>query len=196
MALLWMWWDRLQYLSPLATLQLSKYIFVVVTALAVDCLLGVGYLVAHGVIIDYDRGCVVIEDKKPFTLPNGVTTTNLDTCDRVISVRDTTTIPSHMVQLVDVSLPDAAKLLGLSNILVEPAIVANTPKHVLFARTCSPVFNNNHAVVQVMNISPTTVTIYRGTKLGEFIPLMELQLVESQQQQAYQPPSSPCWTLI
>ena len=53
------------------------------------------------------------------------------------------------------------------------------------------IINDNHAVVQVMNISPMAVTIYRGTKLGKFTPLTELLIVEeSPQQQPCQQTSS------
>ena len=136
--------------------------------------------VSIGNFIDYKHGCVVINDTKiPFILKSGVATTpGPSTCDRIISVLHTITIPGRTVQLLDVSLPDAAKPMGLSNILMEPVSTANTPKHVLIARTFSPVFNDNHAVVQTMNISPTATTIYSGTTLGEFTPLTELLLVE------------------
>lgn len=40
--------------------------FVVVNTLTADCLLGADYLVAHGIIINYKRGCVVIKDKNTF----------------------------------------------------------------------------------------------------------------------------------
>ena len=48
----------------------------------------------------------------------------------------------------------------LINILVEPDATANIPKHVFVARAFSPVFNSTHAIVQVMNINPTAVTLY------------------------------------
>ena len=83
-------------------------------------------------------------------------------------------------------MPDEAKPMSLSNILVEPVTTGNIPKHILVARTFSPVFNDNHGVVQIMNISPTAITIYSATKLGEFTPLTELLLVESLQQQPCQ----------
>ena len=107
----------------------TKQAFVVVNALTVDCLLGADYLVAHGVIIDYKRGFVVIKDSEiPFTLKSGVTTTsNLFMCNRTISVLNTMTIPGRAVQLLDVSLPHEATLMGLSNILVEPGTDANIP---------------------------------------------------------------------
>ena len=69
--------------------------------------------------------------------------------------------------------------MGLSNILIEPQAITNASNHLL---TLSPVFNGAQAVVQIINLSPTTVTIYQGTKLGEFTPQTELLLVESPQQ--------------
>ena len=47
----------------IATLK-TEQVFIVVTNLTVDCLLGVDYLVTHGVIIDYKCGCVVIKDNE------------------------------------------------------------------------------------------------------------------------------------
>ena len=89
----------------------------------------------------------------------------------MISVLNIITIPGRTVQLLDASLSDEAKVMALSNILVEPSTAANVPKDVLVARILSPVFCDNHAVVQVMKISPTAVTICGGAKLGEFTPL-------------------------
>ena len=104
-------------------------------------------------------------------------------CDRMISLLNTITIPGHTIQLLNVSLLHEAKMMGLSNILVEPSTATNIPK---YARTFSPVFCDNHTVVQVMNISPTAVTIYGGAKFKEFTPLTELLLLQSPQQQPCQ----------
>ena len=93
----------------------TEQVFVVVNALTVDCLLGADYLVAHGVIIDYKRGCVVIKDNEiPFTLKSGVATiSDLSMCDRILSVLNTITIPSRTVQLLDVSLPKEANIASM-----------------------------------------------------------------------------------
>ena len=107
-------------------------------------------------------------------------------CDRMISLLNTITIPGHTIQLLDVSLLHEAKMMGLSNILVEPSTTTNIPKYVLVGRTFSPVFCDNHTIVQVMNISPTAVTIYGGAKFREFTPLSELLLLQSPQQQPCQ----------
>ena len=158
-----------------------EQVFVVVNTFAVDCLLGTDNLVAHGVIIDYKCSFVVIQDNDvPFTLKGCIATTlDASTCNKVISVLNTITIPGRAIQLLDVSLPDEAKAMGLSNILVEPDATGNISKHVVVARIFSPVFNSTHAIVQVMNINPTAVTLYGGTKLGEFTPLEELLLVKT-----------------
>lgn len=66
--------------------------------------------------------------------------------------------------------------------MVEPGTTANIPKHVLVARTFSPVFLEKYAVVQVMNISQTAVIKYGDANLGEFTSLTEPLLVESPQQ--------------
>ena len=61
--------------------------------------------------------------------------------------------------------------MDLCNILVEPGTNGNICKHFLVARTFSPVFQDNHVVVQVMNISPTAIIIYGGARLGENLHL-------------------------
>ena len=84
-------------------------------------------------IINYKCGYVVIKDNEiPFTLKNA--TSGPSTCDRIISVLNTITIPGHTIQLLDISLLDEAKLMGLSNILVEPVTAANILKRVLVAK--------------------------------------------------------------
>ena len=53
---------------------------------------------------------------------------------------------------------------------MEPLSTDKVLQHVLMGRTFSPVHNGNFAVMQVMNISPTPLTIHQGTKLGECTP--------------------------
>ena len=118
----------------------TEQVFVVVNALTMYYLLGADYLVAHGVIIDYKRGCVVIKDNEILLR----IISDLSMCNRIIYVLNTITIPDHAVQLLDVNLPDEATKMGLSNIMVESGTATNIPKHVLVARTFSPVCIGNH----------------------------------------------------
>ena len=113
----------------------------------------------------------------PFTIANGVaTTTKYASCNRTISTLQTVTIPSRSIQLIDVTLPDDVKSMDLSSVLIEPLSTAKVPQLVLMGRTFSPVHNGNLAVMQVMNISPTPLTIHQGTKLGEYTPWQNYHL--------------------
>ena len=115
---------------------------------------------------------------------HGIAMTNHVVCDGLVSVSETTTIPGRTIQLISVSLPNEAKEMGLSSVLIEPC-GDKSPSHILIARTFSPVNANNCAIIQVMNTSPTPVTIYQNTTLGLYTPISELLLVES-----HQPPPS------
>ena len=156
----------------------SNQVFIVMRILTVDCLLGADYLVAHEVVINYKQGIVEIKVHNiPFTLMNGVATIRQHMpCNQTISALQTITIPGCSVQLIDVTLPDDAKSMDL---LIKPHTAAKVPKHVVMARTFSPVSNGHLAVIQVMNISPTPLTIHQGTKLGEYTPLAELLLIDT-----------------
>ena len=159
----------------------SDQVFIVMRTLTVDCLLGADYLVAHEVVINYKQAIVEIKGHNiPFTLTNSVATIRQHMpCNQTISALHTMTIPGHSVQLIDVTLPDNAKSMDLPSVLIEPHTAAKIPKHVVMARTCSPVCNGHLAVNQVMHISPTPLTIYQGTKLGEYTPLAELLLIDT-----------------
>ena len=65
-----------------------------------------------------------------------------------------------------------------SNDLVEPHWHTGTPKHLLFARTISTV-QEGCVELQVTNSSPTPVKLFHGTKIGQFTPLEQVQLVDT-----------------
>ena len=46
------------------------------------------------------------------------------------------------------------------------------------ARTLSPVMLGKEVVLQVMNVSPTPITIYKGMKLGKATPRQNVMLVD------------------
>ena len=98
-----------------------------------------------------------------------------------MSASQTTTIPGRTIQLLAVSLPTEVKTMGFSSVLIEPQYPDRLPSHISIARTFSSVNNDSLAIIQVMNISSTPMTIYQGTNLGQFTPFSELLLVESQQ---------------
>lgn len=160
----------------------TEQVFTVVNTLTVDCLLGSDFLTAQEVIIDYKNGTVLIKGNDiPFTMNRGIATTSHAVRNGFVSASQTTTIPGRSIQLIDVSLPNEATWTNLSSILIEPMDAEKLPSQILIARTFSTVNSDNRAVVQVMNINPTPVTIYQCTTLGQFTPLSELLLVDSQQ---------------
>jgi len=69
-------------------------VFVVVTKLTVDCLLGVDYLIANEVIIDYKHHCVVTNGNElPFTLTKEITNTIKSLQGYTATVLETVVIP-------------------------------------------------------------------------------------------------------
>ena len=89
----------------------------------------------------------------------------------VICADKNVTIPGRTVQLVDVSLPKELREQDVNSILIEPTYNAKLPQHLMVARALSPVLSGRHALLQVMNNSPTAATIYKGTKVGIATPL-------------------------
>ena len=78
-----------------------------------------------------------------------------------------------------------------NNILIEPSESIKLPQHLIAARTFSPVVRGDHALMQIMNISPAAVTIYKGTKMGKITPLSDLLMVESTEQPTVPQPVPP-----
>ena len=52
------------------------------------------------------------------------------------------------------------------------------PMNLCITRTLSPVMSRKEVIVQVMNVSPTPITIYKGMKLGEATPRHNVMLVD------------------
>ena len=51
---------------------------------------------------------------------------------------------------------------------------SNSPNHLLFPRTLSKVTSGGHIFIQVINISPNDITLYKNTKLGCCTPVENL----------------------
>ena len=160
----------------------SEQVFTVVKMLTVDCLLGVDYLTANEVIIDYKHNHVTIRGHIiPFTLKNGIANTiQFSSNNAVTSTLKTTTIPGRTIQLLDVQLPNGVTQQNFSSVLIEPLHTSRLPKHRIAARTISPTSSSKCAVIQVMNIIPAAVTVYKGTKVGNITPLSDLLIVDNE----------------
>ena len=65
---------------------------------------------------------------------------------------------------------------------MEPYWHTGTLKHLLFARSVSTV-REGCVELQVTNSSPTPVKLFHGTKIGQFTPLEQVQVVDTVQEQ-------------
>ena len=97
------------------------------------------------------------------------------TCDSVaVTAPVDMEIPGRTIQLIQGELQ--GEYNNISEALVEPASGA-PPTNLCVARTLTPVQSGKEVILQVMNVSPTPVTIYKGMKLGKAIPRHHVLMV-------------------
>ena len=89
-----------------------------------------------------------------------------------ISVPSNISIPGLSVQFLT-GKPNAP--CNATSGLVDP--LTQSPKHICVARSLSPFANGSDILLQVMNISPTPVTIYKGTNMATMVPEHSVMLV-------------------
>ena len=63
---------------------------------------------------------------------------------------------------------------NVANVLVEPLESMSIPTHVCVARSLSALCNNTDVILQVMNVGPTPVTLYKGMCLATATPENEI----------------------
>ena len=114
-------------------------------------MLGVDYLIANEVIIDYKCHCVVIKGNEIlFTLNQGIANTIQPSPSYTATVLETVTIPGRYIQLIDIALPDKVKVRNTVSAFIEPLDTDELPQHLLAARTLSPVFNDHAQFSMIM----------------------------------------------
>ena len=60
-----------------------------------------------------------------------------------------------------------------------PSTGSGLPKHVAVARSLSKVTSSNEVVLQIMNVSPSPVKMYKGMKLGYITPMQNILVTEN-----------------
>ena len=76
--------------------------------------------------------------------------------------------------------------------LIEPSsTTAGLPKHVCVARSLSKIMPNNKVILQIMNVSPSPVKMYKGMRLGCITPEQNILVVETGGQPAVNIPPVP-----
>ena len=113
----------------------------------------------------------------PYKLPD------VDTNNDQLSaqVAETTEVPPQSVLLLWAKLHGSGNIPPIQEGLIEHVYSLNSPKHILAARCLSGVQQDNKVLLQVMNVSPDMVKIYRGTKLGDFTPLQYVHVIDDQE---------------
>ena len=84
-------------------------------------------------------------------------------------------IPGRTIQLI------RGKLKGESSQFSEALV---EPNNLCIARSLSQVLPGKEIVMQVMNVSPTPVTVYKGMRLGGAVPRHSVFLVDNNLQEA------------
>ena len=159
--------------------------FTVVRHLTVDCLLGADFLKRYRAIVDCGNSVLHLTNRDhQYTIPvtQGIQqvssanpiddTTNTVTEDFTISASSNISIPGRSVQFITGKLNAPC---NATSGLVDP--LTRSPMHICVARSLSPLANGSDILLQVMNISPTPVTIYKGTKLATMVPEHSVMLV-------------------
>ena len=62
----------------------------------------------------------------------------------------------------------------VSGVMVEPLHTASLPAHICVACSLSMLRNNTDVILQIMNVSPTPVTLYKGMRLAMATPEKEV----------------------
>ena len=150
--------------------------FTVVQNLSVSCLLGADFLRRYSAIVDCGNCLLHLSHRQQrHTIPISQETCAVQQLtpispmandDMIITAPANIIIPARTIQLIVglIHSEDSA----VSNVLVEP--LSKLPNHLCLARSLSPLLNQTEVILQVMNTSPTPLTIYKGMKLGTATP--------------------------
>ena len=160
--------------------------FIVVERLSVECILGADFLVKHGAVIDCRAGTLALGHQPRLvvpisTSPNRISNVKAQTPDEMmVSLPETLEVQGRSVMLIIAHLDAAYTQAGI----VEPLTATRTgvPKNILVARTLTGVSSKQELVVEVTNTSPTPTRIHKGTKLATFIPLHQVCVIDSVQE--------------
>ena len=94
-----------------------------------------------------------------------------------VHASEDTEIPGRSVCVVVATLKEEFCIPAELDGMIEPAV--KLPKHLGVARSLGHVSSDGSIMVQVMNVSPCAVKVYRGVQLGVFVPQNDLLLLES-----------------
>ena len=138
--------------------------FIVVRNLTVDCLLGADFLQHHGAVLDCCHNMLSLGKDCKFIIPMDLKQQDPESCYAptcsLCSPCDME-IPGRTVMLLDAVLSTSCDTTLV--MLVEP--VSNLLNYLRVVRSLSCI-HDNQTTIQIMNISPSPIKLFKGMKLG------------------------------
>ena len=150
--------------------------FAVINNLTVNCLLGADFLRKHEAILDFQNGTLVLG---AHTIPihAGYSYTAQTDC-MAVTLRSNIEIAGRTIQLIPCKVNgDFSDSAGF---IEPPSTGSGLPKHVAVARSLSKVTSSNEMLLQIMNVSPSPVKMYKGMKFGYITPLQNILVTENE----------------
>ena len=148
--------------------------------LTFECILGADFLSGNKAVMDFRTNTLHLGNHTTVIVPASQTV-GAQVSDAIhnifVHAPEDLQVPARSVRLVNGVLPSGfCREAEVEEGLVEPAAVG-LPKHLCVARSMGKVSSNGSVLLHVMNVSPTTVTEYKGTTLAEFVPHRNIALV-------------------
>ena len=138
-------------------------------------LLGADFLRKHEAILDCQNGTLVLG---AHTIPihAGYSHTAQTDCMEV-TLRSNIEIAGRTIQLILCKVN--GNFCDSAGFIEPPSTGSGLPKYVAVAQSLSKVTPNNQVLLQIMNISPSQVKMYKGMKLGYITPLQNILVTEN-----------------
>eukprot|EP00731_Ephydatia_muelleri_P006855 Em0003g1103a len=157
----------------------TVHTFIVVRDLTFECILGADFLKVNKAVMDFRNNTLHLGNSTIKIPSSDVSVSSNDAHSISVHALEDMDIPGRSVRLVIATLQKGScgSTEQISEGLIEPATVL--PKHLCVARSLGRVLSEGSILVQVMNVSPTAVKVYKGIQLGQFVPQRNLILMES-----------------
>eukprot|EP00731_Ephydatia_muelleri_P031108 Em0022g622a len=151
--------DRSRNLATFGQFILS----IVVRDLTFECILGADFLKVNKAVMDFRNNTLHLGNSTIKILSSDVSVSSDDAHSISVHALEDMNIPGRSVRLVIATLQKGScgSTEQISEGLIEPATVL--PKHLCVARSLGRVLSEGSILVQVMNVSPTAVKVYKAT---------------------------------
>ena len=145
----------------------SQYQFTVVQHLTVNCLLGANFLQDLGALLDCHSHTLTLGVETHHSIPIALGKDSVSTHSDVqapssFAIRSLhdLNIPGQTVQLITGKVEE--QLTNIASALVEPLEEISRSVHLGLACCLTALSNDSEVVLQVMNVDPTLITLYKG----------------------------------